>query len=148
MAGLAALSVLFLLAAPAEPSGDPNKALKGVRIATLRVSFPHGDANAVSGQIAERLRANGFKCVSELSKAVPVLFVTVAINNDSDGVYELEGSMELQESGVVRGRKMVVTTWTTGVRGVYGPASDKDAVVKKQTAQLTDLFLSDWLLEN
>lgn len=145
---LTAVALLLTLASSADQSRDANQALKGVKLVTLRVSFPNGDASAMSGQIAERLRANGIKCLSELSKTVPLLFVTVNINGDSSGIYELEGSMELQEMGTVRGRKMLVTTWTTGMRGVYGASNDKDAVVKKQSAQLTDLFLNDWLLEN
>jgi hypothetical protein len=73
--------------------------------------------------------------------------VQVAIASDADA-YDLDASLELQEMGTVRGRQMFVATWTTGQRGVSGPASDKEAVVKKQTLQLTDLFLADWLLES
>jgi hypothetical protein len=145
-----AVLVSFLLAhlIDAQTSGDPNHALKGLRLVTLKVIFPDGDAVAVSGQIAERIRARGIKCKTEASKGRPILLVTVGVVVDFDGIYKTSGRMELQEAAVVRGRKMDVITWTTGERAASGPSTDKEAVPRKLADQLTDFFLSDWHLEN
>ena len=56
--------------------------------------------------------------------SAPVLYVQMAIASDTD-IYDLDASMELQEMGTVRGRQMFVTTWTTGQRGVSGPATTR-----------------------